>query len=65
MSRLRTRVEADVCFSVDTPGQARVTGSLTGRGSRLELRVSDPAAFAGGADAAGLCRTGFLYSPGC
>ncbi|GAA1475565.1 hypothetical protein GCM10009623_00110 [Nocardioides aestuarii] len=56
MSRLRTRVEADVCFAVDTPDHARVTGSLTGSGSRLELRVSDPAAFAGGADAAGVRR---------
>lgn len=56
MSRLRTRVEADVCFSVDTPDRATVTGSLTGSGSRLELRVSDPAAFAGGADAAGVRR---------
>ncbi|WP_457205382.1 FHA domain-containing protein [Nocardioides sp. P5_C9_2] len=56
MTVLRTRVEADVCFQVDTPGRARVTGSLQGRGSTLTLRVSDPAMFAGGADAAGLRR---------
>jgi hypothetical protein len=53
---LRTRVAADVCFRVDTPGHPPVTGSLQGRGSALTLRVSDPAAFAGGADAAGLRR---------
>ncbi len=56
MTTLRTRVEADVCFRVDTPGHPPVTGSLQGRGSALTLRVSDPAAFAGGADAAGLRR---------
>lgn len=56
MTTLRTRVDADVCFRVDTEGRAPVTGSLTGRGSSLTLRVSDPAAFAGGADAAGLRR---------
>jgi hypothetical protein len=56
VTRLRTRVEADVCFSVDTPDRERVTGSLTGRGSNLVLRLSDPAAFAGGADAAGVRR---------
>ncbi len=54
MSRLRARVEADVCFSVETPDQQRVAGSLTGSGSDLELRISDAAAFAGGADAAGV-----------
>ena len=51
MTSLRTRVEADVCFSVDVPDREPVTGSLTGSGSDLTLRVSDPAAFAGGADA--------------
>jgi hypothetical protein len=56
MTMVRTRVEADVCFRVDTPGHAPVTGSLQGRGSALTLRVSDPAAFASGADAAGLRR---------
>lgn len=56
MNRSRPRVEADVCFSVETPDRQRVMGSLTGRGSNLELRVSDPAAFAGGADAAGVRR---------
>ena len=56
MTTLRTRVDADVCFRVDTPGRPPVTGQLEGRGSALTLRVSDPAAFAGGADAAGLRR---------
>jgi hypothetical protein len=51
-----TSVQADLTFSVDVPGEAPVTGSLEGAGSRLVLRVSDPAAFAGGADAAGLRR---------
>ena len=56
MTTLRTRVDADVCFRVDTPGRPSVTGQLEGRGSALTLRVSDPAAFAGGADASGLRR---------
>lgn len=56
MTILRTRVDADVCFRVDTPGHPPVTGQLEGRGSALTLRVSDPAAFAGGADASGLRR---------
>ncbi len=56
MTVLRTRVEADVCFSVESTEHETVTGSLTGSGSDLTLRVSDPAAFAGGADAGGLRR---------
>lgn len=56
MTRLRTTVQADLCFSVETPDRETVTGELTGRGSQLDLRVSDPAAFAGGADAAGVRR---------
>ncbi len=51
-----TKVEADLCFSVELPGQPPVTGSLAGSGSRLVLTVSDPAAFAGSADASGLRR---------
>ncbi len=58
MSRLRTRVEADVRFEVGVPGRTPVTGSLTGRGSALDLTVSDPAAFAGGGDAEALRRLG-------
>jgi hypothetical protein len=41
---------ADVEFSVDVPGARRVTGALTGSGSALELRVSDPFVFAGRSD---------------
>ena len=50
----RTSVEADLCFSVEVPGRRPVTGQLEGSGSRLVLKVSDPAAFAGSGDAAGL-----------
>jgi hypothetical protein len=56
MTRRRTRVEADLRFSVEVPDHDTVTGSLTGRGSDLTLTVSDPAAFAGGADASALRR---------
>lgn len=52
----RTVVEADLFFSVEVPGAASVSGSLEGRGSDLVLKVSDPAAFAGSGDAAGLRR---------
>ena len=52
----RTVVEADLCFSVEVPGETSVTGSLEGTGSDLVLTVSDPAAFAGSDDAAGLRR---------
>ena len=43
-------VDADLRFSVDIPGSPTVTGSLTGSGKTLELRVSHPALFAGRAD---------------
>ena len=43
-------VDADLQFSVDIPGSGTVTGSLTGSGKTLELRVSDPSLFAGRAD---------------
>jgi hypothetical protein len=43
-------VDADLQFSVDIPGSPTVTGSLTGSIRTLELRVSDPALFAGRAD---------------
>ena len=43
-------VDADLRFSVDIPGSRTVTGSLTGSGKTLELRVSDPSLFAGRAD---------------
>jgi hypothetical protein len=53
---LRTRVEADLSFHVEVPDREPVTGSLTGRDSNLTLAVSDPAGFAGAADAASLRR---------
>ncbi len=43
-------VDADLQFSVDIPGSAPMTGSLTGSGKTLELRVSDPSVFAGRSD---------------
>ena len=43
-------VTADLEFTVDLPGRTPVRGSLRGTGGRLELRVSDPGAFAGRAD---------------
>src|SRR4051812_19683279 len=45
-------VDARLEFSVDVPGSRTVTGSLTGSGKTLELRVSDPVLFAGRSDAA-------------
>jgi hypothetical protein len=44
-------VRADLRFSADVPGHGRVTGSLTGSGRDLELRVSNPVFFAGRRDA--------------
>ena len=43
-------VTADLEFTVDLPGRDPVRGSLHGTGGRLELRVSDPSAFAGRGD---------------
>jgi len=45
------RVDVDLRFSVDLPGERTVTGVLSGSGSALELRVSDPSVFAGRRDA--------------
>jgi hypothetical protein len=47
----RTTIAADLCFEVAVPGRQPVRGSLTGHGSRLDLRVDDPGAFAGRGDA--------------
>lgn len=44
-------VDADLEFSVDIPGSRTVSGTLTGSGKALELRVSDPFLFAGRKDA--------------
>jgi hypothetical protein len=46
----RLDVTADLAFTVDVPGRDPVRGSLRGTGGRLELRVSDPSAFAGRGD---------------
>ena len=46
-----TQVSADLTFSVQLPGHDPVCGSVTGSGNRLEVRLSDPAYFAGGRDA--------------
>ena len=46
----RLDVAADLEFTVDVPGRAPVRGSLRGTGGQLELRVSDPSAFAGRGD---------------
>lgn len=42
---------ADLEFSVDLPGSPPVTGTLSGSGSDLELRVSSASMFAGRSDA--------------
>jgi hypothetical protein len=47
-------VDADLEFSVDLPGGRAVTGVLTGSGTDLQLRVSDPFLFAGRSDAAAI-----------
>ena len=43
-------VDADLEFSLELPGRRAVTGTLTGSGTALELRVSDPFVFAGRRD---------------
>ncbi|MCW2784906.1 MAG: hypothetical protein JWP74_1423 [Marmoricola sp.] len=45
------KVSADLRFSVEIPGKQVVSGVVSGSGSRLEVRLSDPAYFAGGRDA--------------
>jgi hypothetical protein len=49
---LQTLVDADLGVTLEVPGRAPVTATLTGSGSRLDLAVSDPAVFAGRGDAA-------------
>ena len=44
-------VDVDLEFSLDIPGSRTVTGSLSGFGKTLELRVSDPFLFGGRTDA--------------
>ena len=62
-------VAADLEFTVDLPGSRTVRGSLTGSGTQLELRLSDPFLFAGRSDASavrgiadGLARRGVSLS---
>lgn len=47
----RVEVSADLRFSVELPGRKVVSGTVAGTGNRLEVRLSDPAYFAGGRDA--------------
>lgn len=51
-----TTVAAELRFSVEIPGHGPVHGTVTGAGRRLEVRLSDPAYFAGGRDAGHLRR---------
>lgn len=51
MSPTVTRVDADLEFSVEIPGEDIVTGRLRGQGNDLRLTVSDPSAFASPSDA--------------
>ncbi len=44
-------IDADLEFSLDLPGAGLVSGTLTGSGHHLELRISDPFLFAGKTDA--------------
>ncbi|MFL6021731.1 MAG: FHA domain-containing protein [Marmoricola sp.] len=44
-------ISADLSFSVALGDHAPVSGTVTGSGNRLEVRLSDPAYFAGGRDA--------------
>ena len=48
---LDVTVDADLELTFELPGARPVTGSLTGSGTALELRVSDPFLFAGRSDA--------------
>lgn len=48
---LDVSVDADLELTLELPGARPVTGSLTGSGTALELRVSDPFLFAGRSDA--------------
>lgn len=45
------QIAADLRFSLELPGQPAVSGTVTGSGNRFEVRLSDPAYFAGGRDA--------------
>lgn len=47
-------ISADLAFSVELPGRPTLTGTVVGTGNRLEVRLSDPASFAGRRDAAHL-----------
>ncbi|MCX6395480.1 MAG: hypothetical protein NTV23_03245 [Propionibacteriales bacterium] len=44
------QINADLRFSVALPDQPELSGTITGSGDRLVVRLSDPARFAGGRD---------------
>lgn len=48
------QISADLRFSVQLPGHEPVCGAVTGSGNRVVVRLSNPAHFAGGSDAAHL-----------
>lgn len=50
----QVEISADLRFSVQLPGRDPVCGTVRGSGNRLEVRLSDPASFAGRRDAAAL-----------
>ena len=54
MARVTTTIDADLSFSLERVGSTTITGRLHGSGSALTLDVSDPGAFAGAGDAAGI-----------
>ncbi len=49
-----TTVDADLTFALEREGRTSITGRLQGSDNRLTLEVSDPGAFAGAGDAAGI-----------
>lgn len=54
MARTATTVDADLSFALEREGSTTVSGRLHGADNRLTLEVSDPGAFAGAGDAAGI-----------
>ncbi len=51
-ARPHVDISCDLRFSVELPGQQAVHGTVRGSGSRIEVRLSDNAYFAGARDAA-------------
>lgn len=54
IARPRVEINGDLRFSVELPGRRAVQGTVRGSGSRIEVRLSDNAIFAGARDAAHL-----------